>query len=301
MDGMENKQQHIKEDVTNMLTIMRELVRDRDKEPLVGDTTRTVDTREKSRRLRRRKDDSSSGPGLRDRRPRDKEESYDGDDEESGGIHDSESSTGKRTSEIEMMSRRPRGGWRFRPRSQRPNFTSMTKDLEREDRNVNIEKVINELRQELDMLKCAKEDDGASDLIEPLDKPLADNVRMANPPKKFKMLNLDRYKGATYPVAHVENFREQMILQGLTDEYMCRVFPLTLEGPAREWFKCLPRSSIDTFSILAKELINQFQGAKPPSRDPTTLQYIKQLESENLKAYVTKYHEQVMHLGVFNA
>lgn len=115
---MENSPQEIKEDLKNMFTIMQELVRDKDNELLNDDVTRTIDTRERFRRTKRRRDDSSSGPRLKDTRPRGGEESYDGDDERSNEIHDNESSTRNETLEVETMSRRPRRGWRFRPRSQ---------------------------------------------------------------------------------------------------------------------------------------------------------------------------------------
>lgn len=61
-------------------------------------------------------------------------------------------------------------------------------------------------------MKRANRDEEKDDLIESLDRPLANNKRMANPPKKFKMSNLEKYKGATNIVAHVENFKVQMIL-----------------------------------------------------------------------------------------
>ena len=42
------------------------------------------------------------------------------------------------------------------------------------------------------------------------------------------------YKGKTDPNHHVEKFNEMTGIQGLNDFQRCRVFPLTLEGQARE-------------------------------------------------------------------
>lgn len=101
--------------------------------------------------------------------------------------------------------------------------------------------MIRELKNELDTLKHTNEEDGEANLIESFDRTFAENVRLANPSKKFKKPNQERNRGATDPVAHVKILKEQMILQSLIDKYMCRVFPLTLEGPMRQWLKCLPR------------------------------------------------------------
>lgn len=93
--------------MTNILTIIRELVSDRDKEVFNDDITRTDDIGERSRGTKRRINDSFSSQRLKDTRPRGGEEGYDGDGERSREINDNESSTGEESLKIETMSRRP--------------------------------------------------------------------------------------------------------------------------------------------------------------------------------------------------
>lgn len=107
------------------------------------------------------------------------------------------------------------------------------KSINHETEVPNVEAMIKELRREMEEIKQTKEGNRELSIIEPLDKPLTEQVRSTNPQKNFKMPGLDKYRGSTDPVAHVENFREQMILQRVGDDYMCRVFPLILEGPVR--------------------------------------------------------------------
>ena len=67
-----------------------------------------------------------------------------------------------------------------------------------------------------------------------------------------------KYSGRSDPLVHIERFNDMTGVQGLTPAQRCRVFPLTLEGRAREWYRKLPRGSIKGYGQMCQELAEQF-------------------------------------------
>ena len=67
---------------------------------------------------------------------------------------------------------------------------------------------------------------------------------------KFKMPRVEKYDRSGDPQAHLEAFREHIILHGTSDAIACRGFPLTLKGVAKDWFTGLPPKSVGTFKEL---------------------------------------------------
>ena len=53
-------------------------------------------------------------------------------------------------------------------------------------------------------------------------------------PDKFKMPRVKKYNGSEDPQAHLEAFREHIVLHGTLNEIACRAFPLTLKGMAKD-------------------------------------------------------------------
>ena len=49
-------------------------------------------------------------------------------------------------------------------------------------------------------------------------------------PHKFRMPHIDSYDRVKDPLDRLETFKTLMHLQGVTDEIMCRAFPMTLKG-----------------------------------------------------------------------
>ncbi|XP_050273178.1 uncharacterized protein LOC126716194 [Quercus robur] len=75
-------------------------------------------------------------------------------------------------------------------------------------------------------------------------------------------------------------------LQQPPDEILCRSFPTTLKGAAREWFTKLPTSSIDNFEQLSNTFLHHFIGGQRPKRPVDHLLTIKQGEKKTLRSYV---------------
>ena len=81
------------------------------------------------------------------------------------------------------------------------------------------------------------------------ESPLAAEIMRAIIPRDFRLPDL-RYSGRTDPLVHIERFNDITGVQGLSQAQRCRVFPLSLEGRAREWYKKLHRGSIKTFEQM---------------------------------------------------
>ena len=57
-------------------------------------------------------------------------------------------------------------------------------------------------------------------------------------PRDFRFPNL-KHSGRSDLLVHIEHFNDMMGVQGITPAQRYRVFPLTLEGRAREWYRKL--------------------------------------------------------------
>ncbi|XP_058215768.1 uncharacterized protein LOC131326877 [Rhododendron vialii] len=96
------------------------------------------------------------------------------------------------------------------------------------------------------------------ELVQNTDSPFTPEVMRRLLPRKFKMLQLETFNGATDPLDHLETYKSLMHLQAVPDEVMCRAFPVTLKGSARAWFNKLPPGSIRSFKELSTSFVSYF-------------------------------------------
>ena len=73
------------------------------------------------------------------------------------------------------------------------------------------------------------------------------------------------------------------------NEILCRSFPTTFKGAAREWFTKLPTSSIDSFEQLSNAFLRHFVRGQCTKRPVDYLLNIKQGEKETLRSYVKRF------------
>ena len=85
-----------------------------------------------------------------------------------------------------------------------------------------------------------------------------------------------------------------MGLQQPPDEILCRSFPTTLKGAAREWFTKLPTSSVDNFDQLSNAFLRHFIGGQGPKRLADYLLTIRQGEKETLRSYVKRFTQETL-------
>ena len=83
-------------------------------------------------------------------------------------------------------------------------------------------------------------------------------------------------------------------LQQPPNEILCRSFPTTLKGAAREWFTKLPTSSIDNFEQLSNAFLQYFIGGQRPKRPTDHLLTIRQGERETLRSYVKRFTRETL-------
>ena len=82
--------------------------------------------------------------------------------------------------------------------------------------------------------------------------PFTEPVRAYTMLDKFKMPRVEKYDRSRDPQAHLEAFKEHIILHGTPDAIACRAFPLTLRGVAKDWFTGLSPKSVGTFKELGR-------------------------------------------------
>ena len=83
-------------------------------------------------------------------------------------------------------------------------------------------------------------------------------------------------------------------LQQPPDEILCRSFPTTLKGAAREWFTKLLTSSIDNFDQLSSAFLRHFIGGQHPKRSVDYLLILRQGDKETLKSYVKRFTRETL-------
>lgn len=142
------------------------------------------------------------------------------------------------------------------------------------------------IQEEMRELRSNRGKPNSFDILGDFTAHLTNSMKNATLPGRFKMHQLNSYHRQSNPVAHVETFQNLMLLQGVLNEIMCKVFLTTLSGLDRTWYKKLPQGSIRDFTAFAYKFVLYFQGAKPSIKDPSSLQYIKQ---EPLYEYVKCY------------
>ena len=128
---------------------------------------------------------------------------------------------------------------------------------------------------------------------------LSAEIMRAVIPRDFRLPDF-RYSGRTDPLVHIERFNDIIGVQGLSQAQRCRVFPLSLEGRAREWYRKLPWGSVKSFEQMCQEFVKQFREAMAPEDDMMELTNIKQREEETLWEFIKIFHCAVLDLGAFN-
>ena len=87
-----------------------------------------------------------------------------------------------------------------------------------------------------------------------------------------------------------------MRLQGVSDEIMCRAFPMNLRGLARMWFNKLETGSINTFAQLSWAFIDNFIGGQRSACLANCLLNIRQREGESLRSYVQCFNKEAVQI-----
>ena len=101
-------------------------------------------------------------------------------------------------------------------------------------------------------------------LVRATDSPFTTAVLECPVLSKFRVPQLESFDGLKDPQDHLNTFKTTLGLQQPPDQILCRSFPTTLKGAAREWFTKLPTSPVDSFKQLSNAFLCYFIGDNVP-------------------------------------
>ncbi|XP_075652707.1 uncharacterized protein LOC142623195 [Castanea sativa] len=96
------------------------------------------------------------------------------------------------------------------------------------------------------------------------------------------------------PPDHLNTFKTTLGLQQPPNKILCRSFPTTLKGAAREWFTKLPTSSIDSSEQLSSAFLRHFVGGQCPKKPADHLLTIRQGEKETIRLYMKPFTRETL-------
>ena len=138
------------------------------------------------------------------------------------------------------------------------------------------------------------------DLVHRTNSPFTASVTSFPLPPKFCMPQVESYDGSKDPLDHLESFKTLMHLQGVTNEIMCRAFPITLKGLVRIWFSRLTSNSIGNFKELSSQFASHFIRGHRYKKSTTCLVSIKQREDETLRSYIACFNKEALSINDAN-
>ena len=137
-------------------------------------------------------------------------------------------------------------------------------------------------------------------LVRATDSPFTAVVLECLVPSKFRLPQLEPFDRLKDPQDHLNTFKTTLGLQQPPDEILCRSFPTTLKGAAKEWFTKLPTSSIDDFEQLSNAFLRHFIGGQRPKRLADHLLTIRQGERETLRSYAKHFTRETLEVDEAN-
>ncbi|XP_077237337.1 uncharacterized protein LOC143879016 [Tasmannia lanceolata] len=126
-------------------------------------------------------------------------------------------------------------------------------------------------------------------------KPLfTDKVMDVPAPRGFKMLTVLQYDGTTNTVDHLETFRTMMLLHSASDGFLCRAFPTTLTGAARDWYSMIKPNSISNFEDFGDDLVRHFMSSRRPRKTTASPMAFRHEDNEPLKTFVSRFNREAL-------
>ncbi|XP_025631261.1 uncharacterized protein [Arachis hypogaea] len=101
-----------------------------------------------------------------------------------------------------------------------------------------------------------------------------------------------RYDGTQDPQEHPTTFKARMNLEGIRDTVRCRAFPVTLAGPAIQWFNALPQRSITAFSDITRSFLAHFTTCIAKAKHPINLPGVTQKAREPTRKFLDRFNDE---------
>ncbi|CAL8077952.1 unnamed protein product [Prunus armeniaca] len=119
--------------------------------------------------------------------------------------------------------------------------------------------------------------------------PFTVEIEQAAPPKRFSTPSFTCFKGDSDPESHLKHFKCLMILHKAEDALMCKVFAMTLQGAAQDWFHILPSGSISSFKELAYVFTKEYTSYRSIKKNPDHLFNLHKKSNESLRDYIKRF------------
>ncbi|XP_077242400.1 uncharacterized protein LOC143882903 [Tasmannia lanceolata] len=110
------------------------------------------------------------------------------------------------------------------------------------------------------------------------------------------MPQLPHYDGTTDLVDHLKTFKTMMLIHGVSDDFMCRAYPATLIGAARDWYSSLPPGSIRSFEEFGDQLVKHFLSSGRTRKTVASLMTVKQKKGETLKEFIARFNREALQI-----
>ncbi|XP_043716262.1 uncharacterized protein LOC122664489 [Telopea speciosissima] len=105
---------------------------------------------------------------------------------------------------------------------------------------------------------------------------------------------IEQYDRAADPEDHLETFKALMYLQGPSNAIMCRAYPSTLKGSARQWFSHLKPQSLASFIDLGRAFLANFMSTRIHKKTATNLLAIRQQTGESTREFLTRFNREAL-------
>ncbi|CAN1132861.1 hypothetical protein LINPERPRIM_LOCUS30327 [Linum perenne] len=120
-------------------------------------------------------------------------------------------------------------------------------------------------------------------------QPLAREIFAEQLPVGLVPANLEKYMGTGDPDDRLQTFQIAMQMQGASDATLCKAFPTTLGGSAREWYMNLPEGIIHTWDGFARIFLAKYEGRRHRKVPVQLLVRLRQQPEESLKDFFYRW------------
>ncbi|XP_068314948.1 uncharacterized protein [Pyrus communis] len=119
--------------------------------------------------------------------------------------------------------------------------------------------------------------------------PFTDEIKQAKSPREFNMPYFTSFKEEKDLERHLKNYRSTMILYRNNDDLMCKIFAITLQGEAQNWFYTLPPQSIRSFYELSLVFTKEYSSYRSIKKKSDHLFNVKKNLKESLRDYMKRF------------
>ncbi|XP_021808572.1 uncharacterized protein LOC110752264 [Prunus avium] len=151
-----------------------------------------------------------------------------------------------------------------------------------------VEKLVNDRLQSL-QLKGSTDEALHKEIARVDCSPFTDEVERAALPKRFTMPSITLFKGDSDPESHLRHFKSAMILYKADDALMCKVFVMTLQGAAQDWFHTLPSASIGNFKEFALIFTKEYTSYRTVRKHADHLFNLHKKPDESPRDYLRRF------------